>query len=223
MPINSQTTPIKHINIQNTKMKNKSLHIFFSILIISFSDCKKKNYKAATIQTKESITVEKEEHKSPAEDAFVSQTQNDELAEKIKNYITKNYLSEADLRAINASDKKFQLYQIDLNNDGKQEVFVNFMTPYFCGTGGCTLLLLDDKMKLINKFTVTRTPIFAKNTMINDWKVLLTRSQGDLKKLVYSNGTYPTNPSMVEETVEKPGNDAEIIFDEAKSAKTYSF
>ena len=74
-------------------MKIKSLHIFFSILLISFSACKEKSNDPATSQTKESKTEEKEKHKSPAEDAFVSQKQHDELADKIKEYITTEYPS----------------------------------------------------------------------------------------------------------------------------------
>lgn len=85
------------------------------------------------------------------------------------------------------------------------------------------MLLLNDQIELINKFTVTRTPIFAEKTMENGWKVLLTRSEGDLKKLIYANGTYPTNPSLVEKITEAPGEDAEIIFDEDKKSKTYNF
>lgn len=147
-----------------------------------------------------------------------------ELVEKVKAYITKEYLTEADLRAISEDDRKFQLQEIDLNNNGKNEIFVNFMTPYFCGTGGCSILLLNDKIEPITKFTVTRTPIYAEENVENGWRVLLTQSEGKWRKLIYKDESYPTNPSMVETTKEAASNDAEVIFGEGnENMKTYSF
>ena len=54
-----------------------------------------------------------------------------------------------DIVAMTDSDRKFQMYKIDLNKDGKQEIFVRFLTPYFCGTGGCNFLLLDHEGEII--------------------------------------------------------------------------
>ncbi len=156
---------------------------------------------------------------------YAPQSVNDALAEQIKDFITTQYLSEGDLNIIDASQRKFQLYQIDLNNDGKNEVFVNFMTSYFCGTGGCTSLLLSPELKTITKFTVTRTPLWVEQTVKNGWKIILTRSQGELKELNYTNGTYPSNPSMVEKApYDASSGNAEILFDDNFSPpKTYSF
>lgn len=128
-----------------------------TILIISiglaFSSCKTDHSKNAET---ESIKT------NPAEKETTSQVEkprnSDELTDKVKEYITTKYLTEADLRTISEDQRKFQLYLIDLNNDGKQEVFVNFNTSYFCGTGGCSILLLNDQLDPITKFTVTRTP-----------------------------------------------------------------
>ncbi|MFD1079553.1 DUF6624 domain-containing protein, partial [Longispora fulva] len=73
---------------------------------------------------------------------FITQSLNDTLAKRIRNYLTSEYLTANDLEIITQEQRKFQLFQIDLNNDGEKEVFVNFITPYFCGSGGCTILLL---------------------------------------------------------------------------------
>lgn len=152
----------------------------------------------------------------------VTQNEDDELAEKIRSYITTQFMTEADLRAISDKDRKFQYYTIDLNNDGKEEVFVNFITPYFCGTGGCTILLLNSDMQLITSFSPMKT-IFAGELVENGWKVLITRVEGDWRKLIYKNGAYPSNPTLIDLAIDLPNN-AEKIFDEDNSKqKTYSF
>ena len=147
----------------------------------------------------------------------------DELADKIKNYITSEFLTEADARAITEDQRKFQLHKIDLNNDGNEEVFVNFMTSYFCGSGGCTVLLLDSNLKLITRFSPTET-LFVGEKVENDWRVILTHTEGSWRKLIYDNGTYPSNPTMVEKTTDEPSVNAVKMFDEDDSKqKTYNF
>ena len=156
---------------------------------------------------------------------FAKQSVNDKLAIEIKNYITTKLLAEEDLKLIPEGQRKFQFYEIDMNNDGEDEVFVNFMTPYFCGSGGCTILLLNNQLKLITKFTVTRTPLFAEQTLKNGWRILLTRSEGELKEMIYNDGTYPSNPSVIEKApYDAPSGHAEIMFDTNFSKpKTYNF
>lgn len=216
-------------------MNKSKLIILVSFTALLYHSCKNENTKSPqensnTIETetnkdstvknlsntikKQTITID-----------YAKQSVNEELAAEIKKFITSSYLSEGDLRVIPEKDRKFQLYQIDLNGDGENEVFVNFMTSYFCGTGGCNLLLLNNKLEVITKFTVLRTPLFAEKSIKNGWNILLTRSGGELKELVYSNDTYPNNPSMVEKApYDAPSGHAEIMFDDNFSkAKTYSF
>lgn len=202
----------------------KNVLLLFVVVSVLYT-CKKKieNQVAEPIieDKVEQVEVKNEEPK----EIFTPQSVNDTLAEQIKDFITTQYLSEGDLNIIDESQRKFQLYQIDLNNDGNNEVFVNFMTSYFCGTGGCTLLLLSPELKPITKFTVTSTPLWVEQTMKNGWKIILTRSQGELKELIYTNGTYPSNPSMVAKApYDAASGHAEILFDNNFSpAKTYTF
>lgn len=146
----------------------------------------------------------------------------DSLAVKVKDYITSEYLKSEDLKVIDAAERKFNLYQIDLNNDGKKEIFINFFTPYFCGSGGCTLALLDSDLKLINRFTVTRTPITIDSKTENGWKVLWLQDGNAWKKLINKNGKYPSNPSLIENTKEAPETNAIKLFD-TNTSKSYSF
>lgn len=100
---------------------------------------------------------------------------------------------------------------------------MNFITPYFCGTGGCTILLLDSDLKLISTFSPTKT-LYVEEEMINGWRVILTKYDGKWRKMVFLDDTYPPNPTVVESTKEFPGENTEIMFDEKFSMpKTYDF
>lgn len=199
---------------------------FFSICLV-LGSCR--NSTAETSQDVEVIKSDALENAAPDQEGsisiFIAQSVNDELAIQIKDYIADEFLSPGELDLIPEFQRKFQLYEIDLNADGKNEVFVNFITSYFCGTGGCTILLLNEHLKPITKFRVTRTPLFAETTKENGWRILLTRSQGELKELVYKNGSYPSNPSIIDKALyDAPSGHAEILFDETFSkAKTYEF
>lgn len=206
-------------------MKN---NLFATYLIIAtlvlVAACQSQTDRGATEQTE--ITEKSSGHsdKSTTSTEDASPSTNDALADRIGHYLASEYLTAGDQRAIADEQRKFQLYQTDLNGDGQPKVFVNFITSYFCGTGGCTLLLLSPERELITEFTVTRTPLWAEPTTENGWRVLLARSDGELKKLVYRDGTYPPNPSVVEMSADEPSNRAEKILDEEGSnVKTYSF
>lgn len=138
----------------------------------------------------------------------------DDTAEKIAHYIANDYLTPGDLKAIPMSERKFRYQQIDLNTDGKMEVFVSFYTPYFCGTGGCTVLLLDDQLKPITKFTVTNPPLFAEQETTDGWKTLLVQDRDGWKQLAYKNGKYPSNPSVLPASSKEPSDYAQGIFTE---------
>lgn len=146
----------------------------------------------------------------------------DSIASHVKDYINSQYLKPEDLKVLDQADRKFNIAQIDLNNDGKKEIFINFFTPYFCGSGGCSLALLDSDLKLINRFTVTRTPISIDSKTENGWKILWLQNGNAWKKLTYKNGKYPSNPSLVNPTEETPETNSIKIF-ESSTSKVYSF
>jgi heat shock protein HslJ len=63
--------------------------------------------------------------------------------------------------------------RIDLNDDGKDEVFVYLLGSIFCGTGGCNLQLLersDGGYALVNEFPTTETPVIVTTQKSNGWK-----------------------------------------------------
>ncbi len=184
---------------------------------MAFISCKNQDSKETlteptTIETEQPTSVESESD----EDAI--------LLDRIENFILRDYLTERDLRTISKDERKLQLHQIDLNNDGTKEIFVNLSSIYFCGTGGCTVLLLDDQLRPITEFTVTQTPIYVEETIENGWNVLMVQSEGKWRKLSYDNGTYPSNPSVAEISISAPTKTAEILFDDTNAKlKTYTF
>lgn len=212
---------------ENKAIMKKNTFIILAILTgLFFNSCKNNSSKNTQNKEDTAIKVKNDTSISDKETIktdFVERSIDDNLAKKVKHYLNTTFLTEGDLRAITEDQRKFQLYKIDLNNDGKQEIFVNFITPYFCGTGGCTLLLLDNDLELITKFSPARNLYVEKMTQ-NGWSVLLTKTEGKWRHLIYKNGTYPSNPTIVEATNESPSKQSVILFDDdVKKSKTYDF
>jgi hypothetical protein len=159
-----------------------------------------------------------------SESVYVQQSTDPQTAANIKTFLTEEYLKD-DLALMDENDRKFQFYKIDLNKDGNEEIFVRFNGPYFCGSGGCTLLLLDNYGEVITKFTVMRPPIFAETTQVNGWSLLLVEDAGVFKELKFENGSYPSNPSLLPKApYDAPSGHAEVIFnDDMYKYQTYTF
>ncbi|QSE98012.1 alpha/beta hydrolase [Fulvivirga lutea] len=133
----------------------------------------------------------------------------------------KSILSE-DIKFLSENDRKYNLEAVDLNGDNAPEYFVQFQSSYFCGSGGCTFLLLSSDMQLITRFTVTNAPIFVEPAFKNDWKILLTKSNDEFKEMAYDNGSYPSNPSILNKApYDAPSGHAQVLFD--NSELKYSF
>ncbi len=154
---------------------------------------------------------------------YAPQSTNEQTAANLQNFL-KSYTAD-DYELLTENDKRFQFYEVDLNGDGNKEIFVRFMGPYFCGTGGCTFLLLDNYGEIITKFTVTRAPIFIEPKKVNDYSLLLVKDSGVFKELVFENGTYPSNPSVLPKApYDAPSGHAEVMFDENFArCKTFTY
>lgn len=203
---------------------HKYIASFCFLILLASSACKQ--------QTNPKSQSESMERSAPQEDTTVSSdqdqeltasTDDDALATQITEYLTTKFLTEGDLRAIQDDQRQFQFRKIDLNNDGDEEIFINFGTPYFCGTGGCTVLLLNKKMELITKFSPLKT-LVVETTTENGWRVLTTQTQDGWKALAYQNGSYPSNPTVIEKNAAAPKSDADKVFDQDQAlSKTYTF
>lgn len=132
---------------------------------------------------------------------------------KLKNFMINDYVKE-DIKFLTEADRKFQYENIDLNGDGITETFVRFSSPYYCGSGGCTFLLLDNHQKIITKFTVMEAPIYVQKITKNGWAVLLINDRGVFKELSFNGKKYPSNPSILPKSSYDDTNDhLKILFE----------
>lgn len=93
-------------------------------------------------------------------------------------------------------DYKFLTGAADLNGNGSEELLVLMQDPYFCGSGGCTAYLFQDSGELINRMTVTSTPVLLASRETNGWKNFYVWSDGSLRTMAFDGTSYPSNPSV---------------------------
>ncbi|WP_445925147.1 hypothetical protein, partial [Leptodesmis sp.] len=67
---------------------------------------------------------------------------------------------------------------IDLNGDGTRDAIVVLSTSYWCGTGGCTMLVLegqkDKTFRLVSESTLVRPPVTVSDSKTNGWRDLIS-------------------------------------------------
>ncbi len=107
---------------------------------------------------------------------------------------------------------KYYYNKVDLNGDGKEEVFTVLYGMYVSGSGGGSGLLFDNNYNLVSTFTLVRTPIIISNNKTNGWNdILMYVSGGGIEsfyaQMKFDGKTYPSNPSVQPEV--KPGTKVE--------------
>ncbi|MRM84171.1 hypothetical protein [Riemerella anatipestifer] len=195
------------------KIKNVLLPVAALVLFSCNTD---KNKVTETPANDSISTVE-----TPVADSLTTET-NEALALRVKDYLNNSFLTKEDAKTITPEDKKFKLAQVDLNNDGKNEIFVHLTSSYFCGSGGCTVLLLQNDLKPITTFTVTTPPFWVQSKEENGWKVLSVQDREGWKTLTFSNGTYPSNPSLLDASKEPNKAEATEVLSETNT-EVYTF
>ncbi|MBC5834066.1 hypothetical protein G6N05_04140 [Flavobacterium sp. F372] len=210
-------------------MKN-SIILFAALLIISFTSCNKKENTIVKRVT-DSISVKSVKKSNKIE--YNSSTINEVTANKLKEFISANYLKPEDLKILEPNDRKFSFYEIDLNSDNKVEYFVNLQGNYFRGSGGGTFLLLSNDMKIIDNFTVMNEPIFRSNQKTNGWNDIILigdyDENGGAKNFLHlkydkEKRKYPSNPSLIKKIKMAPsGSDFSMWNKEFSMAKVFEF
>ncbi len=123
---------------------------------------------------------------------------------------------------LDSTSRRFMLAEQDLNDDGKNEIFLGLSGSYFCGSGGCTVLLLSSEQKLNTSFTVVNYPIFIAQSTTHQWKDLLIKSNGKLHIIKFTGVKYPANPS-VQPTVDSLSGIERKILEQSASASLFRF
>ena len=155
---------------------------------------------------------------------MTEQTPQDEplMARNLRNAL-KNDLLKDDMEFIPEEQRRFSYAEVDLTGDEKPEYLVGFRNSYFCGSGGCTFLLLDHEGNLVTRFTVSRSPFIVLPTTSNGWKDIAVYSNGAMRKLAFNGKSYPSNPSVEPEFADLPGDDTPRLLDFESPVPEYSF
>ena len=133
-------------------------------------------------------------------------------------------LLKKDLPAMTKEDRFFYYEAIDLNNDKKNEYFVGFSNPYFCGSGGCSGYILNNDGSVINSFTVTDFPILVTASTSDSFYDLIFESRGTFHQMKMKNGKYPSNPSVQKVWKEDVSKETTKVLDiQGKKLEKYSF
>ena len=171
-------------------MKNRFL---IALVLLGMFSCQKK---AETIENGSTIDSTKLDTIDKIEIDTASVSKDTKAVETIRKQLIE--LLKKDLPVMTKDNRFFYYDTFDLNNDGKEEYFVGFANPYFCGTGGCSGYILNNDGTLINSFTVTDFPIFVATTSSEKFQDLIMKSRDSFHYIKMKNGKYPSNPSVQE-------------------------
>ncbi|EJL69163.1 hypothetical protein [Chryseobacterium populi] len=175
----------------------KRLLIFFLVSTCCFS-CNKQTEKPVSPDAGSAVN---KDHDLPAKgSATLSKTDTvrkviDGRALFIGEILRKKLLKD-DMNILTGSDRIFRYTEADLNGDNNKEIFIMMNGSYFCGTGGCTVFLLNSKGQKISRFTVVGGPIAISSDKANGWADLIIPSRGQNYQVKYNGKTYPGNPTV---------------------------
>lgn len=101
------------------------------------------------------------------------------------------------------ASQRFLSESIDLNGDGILDALVLLTGSNWCGTGGCTLLVLQgtaSEFRLVSSSSIIQTPLIVSETRTNGWRDLIVDLRGGgatpgKVALKFDGKGYPSNPS----------------------------
>jgi len=114
---------------------------------------------------------------------------------QIKKYLKSNYGDASE------TSRHFIYNAVDLNNDGKDEYLVELIGGDWCGSGGCTVLILDKNFKLNTRMTVVNDPVYigapgGKETTKGYLNIYIQNKDGSVAKMAWNGNKYPSNPTV---------------------------
>ncbi|WP_281240270.1 hypothetical protein [Flavobacterium praedii] len=122
-----------------------------------------------TLQSKKMIDPDPTD--SISADQYGINSSNPKTTELVRLTLNNRYKEDLKKNFINDFSKKFIFFEYDLKEDDKNEILVGLRGPYFCGSGGCTHLLLDYQGNVITTFSVSGNPIIIDTKKPMDGKI----------------------------------------------------
>lgn len=118
---------------------------------------------------------------------------------------------------------------VDLNSDSQEEIVVYLVGPQWCGSGGCTVLILlpeGSTFRVLTRITIVRRPVRVLAATCNGWQSLGVWVQGGGVSagyeaiLKFDGRTYPSNPTVSPAQRSRRKEKGKIIIsDELKNLK----
>jgi hypothetical protein len=147
----------------------------------------------------------------------------DATAAEISQQLAEVLLQE-DIEFLTPEQRRFRYAITDLNDDGNREYLIEFRNSYFCGSGGCTYLLLDSDMELITRFTVSDAPFIISEEKSSGWRDLIIPEGGSYHVMKFDGNTYPSNPSVEPEAmVDEQAEPIRLLDESAGDLKEFTF
>jgi hypothetical protein len=143
------------------------------------------------------------------------------ITEKIKQTLAKNYGTTP------ANDRSFIYNAVDLNDDGKNEYLIGLTGSTFCGSAGCTMLVLNNKFGINTRMTIVQFPVYigppGTKEVTKGYSNIYVSTKGvGYVKMAWNGTKYPTNPSLAPKISESVISGKYAFLDEAKQA-SYTF
>lgn len=187
--------------------------VLFGITGCNSNDKKVTDVKKDTASTKENKSITKKDTTYDADptdtipgDRYGINSSSKQTGELVRLALQKKFKSDIDKNLIDSLSRKFIFFEYDLNGDSRKEIFAGLTGPYFCGSGGCTIILLDNQGNEITDFTVSDYPVVIDNNKSNEWKDLFILSNGKYHIMKFDGKKYPSNPSVQTELKILPGD-----------------
>lgn len=110
------------------------------------------------------------------------------------------------------------IQEVDLDNDNKLDVVALIKGAYWCGTGGCTVVVFENQNGEYKEITSipTSDSFFVQETRVNGWKEIKVISSGGglkptLEAYVYKDATYiETSSKEIEKIAQEFAEASEI-------------
>jgi putative lipoprotein len=98
----------------------------------------------------------------------------------------------------------FKYALVDLNDDGIPDAIVLITDRFYCGSGGCSMLIArgtNSGFRLVSSTTMSRSPIFVSPELRSGWHTLLVTVGGGGAKygqvvMRFNGSRYAPNPSI---------------------------
>ena len=179
------------------------------IILVAFGSCKNYNKENLPAADKSALTdslisikpepIDPDPTDSIPAERYGINSSNSQTADLVRLTLQDLYKDDLSKNFIDENSRQFIFFEFDLNEDGKKEIFVGLTGSYFCGSGGCTQLILDNQGNVISTFSVSGYPVIIDNSKTNGWKDLFIYSGSKNRIVKFDGKTYPSNPSVLPE------------------------